>query len=233
MSMSDKGKRTAAAAVVAAGASLGLAGTAAAATLPATLSVNQACYVKVGKKVPTMVVTGSGFPAGDSVSVSDSTGTFIENTTADGNGDISVSAPAPYTFFLKPGEKHDTITATDFSLNGNEYVGSATTLLSEMDAAAKTRRGRGLSALTFRTRWSFSGFPEGREIWGHYLYRGKVVVRQKFGRAQGPCGLLTVRKRMYPARPHHRVYGIQLDARRRYSKHTSPRLVSKVGLQTF
>jgi hypothetical protein len=232
MSMSDKGKRAAAAAAVA-GATLGLAGTAAAATVPATLKVNRACYIRVGKTRPTMVVTGSGFPAGDPVTVSDSTGTFIENVNADASGNITATGPAPYAFFLKPGEKRDTITATDFSLDGNEYAGSASTLLSELDASARPRRGRGLSALTLKSRWSFSGFPEGREIWGHYLYHDKVVVRQKFGRAHGPCGLLTVRKRLYPARPHHRLYGIQLDARRRYSKHASPRLVSKIGLHTF
>ena len=59
MPMSDKGKRAAAAAIVAAGASLGLAETAAAATVPATLAVNQACYVTVGKARPRMVVTGN------------------------------------------------------------------------------------------------------------------------------------------------------------------------------
>lgn len=231
MSMSDKGRRAAAVAIVAAGASIGLAGTAAAATVPATLTVNQACYVTVGKTHPTMVVTGTGYVPGDPVSISDTTGTFIENVNADANGDVSATAPAPYAFFSRPGEKRDTITATDYAADGNTYEGRATTRISEMDAAARTRRGHGLKVLTYKTRWSFSGFPTGREIYGHYLYHKKVVVRQRFGRAHGPCGLLTVRKRMYPARPHHRVYGIQLDSSRRYSKHTSPRLVSKIGLQ--
>lgn len=233
MSMSDKGRRATAAAAVAAGASLGLVGTAAAATVPEKLSVNRACYVTVGKTRPTMVVTGTGYVPGDPVSISDTTGTFIENVTADASGAITARAPAPTTFFSRPGERRDMLTATDSAQDGNTYEGSATMELSQMDAAAKTRRGHGLKVLTFKTRWSFSGFPEGKEIWGHYLYHDKVIVRQKFGRAHGPCGLLTVRKRMYPARPHHRVYGIQLDSRRRYSKHTSPRLVSKIGLQLF
>jgi hypothetical protein len=233
MSMSDKGRRGAAAAAVAAGASLGLAGTAGAATVPATLSLNHACYVTIGKTRPTMVVTGTGYVPGDTVSISDTTGTFIENVTASPTGTITASAPAPVTFFSRPGERRDTLTATDYAQDGNTYEGSAGTELSQMLAAARTRRGHGLRVLTFKTRWSFSGFAEGKEIWGHYLYHNKVVVRQKFGRAHGPCGLLTVRKRMYPARPHHRVYGIQLDSRRRYSKHTSPRLVSKIGLQLF
>lgn len=234
MPMSDKGGRAAAVAIVAAVASLGLAGTAAAATVPPTLTVNQACYVTVSKKDrPTMVVTGTGYGPGDSVSVSDSEGGFYENTTADASGAITVSAPAPVPYLDKPGEKSDTITATDYSPAGPVYVGTATTKLSELIVAAKSRRGRGLSALTRKTRWAFSGFPEGKEIWGHYLYRHKLLARQKFGRAKGPCGLLTTRARMYPATPHHRVYQIQLDSSRHYSTHTSPRLVTKIGLQLF
>ncbi|HLI61029.1 MAG TPA: hypothetical protein VKV21_15310 [Solirubrobacteraceae bacterium] len=231
--MSDKGKRAAAAAAVAAGATLGFAGTAGAATVPATVSVDRACYVTVGHKRPPIVVTGSGFPAGDTVDISDSTGTFITHAPVGPNGTFTATGAAPYAFLLKPGERRDTITATDFSLDGNEYVGSATTHLTDMLVTAQSRRGRGLSALRMKTRWAFSGFPEGREIWGHYLYRNKVVVRQEFGRAKGPCGLLSARKPMYPARPHHRLYGIQIDARKRYSKHTAPRFVSKIGLRVF
>ncbi|MGH2909016.1 MAG: hypothetical protein ACRDK8_06955 [Solirubrobacteraceae bacterium] len=229
----SKGRRATAAAIVGAGASLGFAGTAAAATVPATLSVNQACYVTVGKTRPTMVVTGTGYAPGDQISISDGTGTFSANVTADPTGAFTTSAPAPVTFFSKPGEKRDTITATDYSLDGNEYVGTATTKLSVLDASAKTRRGRGLSALTFKTRWSFSGFPEGKPIYAHYLYGKKLLAKQRFGRAKGPCGLLTVRKRLYPATPHHRVYRLQLDSKSRYSRHSSPRLVTKVGLELF
>lgn len=234
MPMSDQGKRAAAVVLAAAGASLGVAGTASAATVPATLSVNQPCYVTVGKTRPTMVVTGTGYIPGDQVIVSDRTGFFNETVTADASGAISATGPAPVTFFSHPGEKADTISATDYSMNGNTYLGTAQTELSFLGvSASKTRRAHGLKALTFKTRWTFSGFPEGRFIYAHYLYGKKVVVRQRFGRAHGPCGLLTVRKRLYPARPHHRQYRLQIDTRKKYSRRASPRLVTKVGLQLF
>lgn len=234
MSMSDRGMRAAVGAIALAGASLGVGGTAAAATVPATLAVNQACYIAAGKTRPTMIVTGTGYTPGDTVIVSDSTGTFDVSTTADPTGAISASGPAPVTFFSAPGEKPDTVTATDYSEDGNTYEGSAPTELSFLGATAnKTRRAHGLTALTFKTKWSFSGFPEGKAIFGHYLYGKKTVARQRFGVAQGPCGLLTVHKRLYPATPHHRQYRIQIDARRAYSSHASPRLVSKVGLELF
>ncbi len=234
MPMSDKGKRAAVAAIVAAGASLGVAGTAAAATVPATLAVNQACYIIVNKTRPTMVVTGTGYVPGDPVNVSDTTGTFDENVTADATGAITATGPAPATYFSKPGEKPDVITATDYSEDGNEYVGNAQTELSFVGAsAAKTKRAHGLRALTFKTKWTFSGFPEGKEIYAHYSFGKKTVARQAFGKAQGPCGLLTTHARLYPATPHHREYHLQIDSRKKYSPKASPRLVTKVGLELF
>ncbi len=234
MPMSDKGKRAAVVAIVAAGASLGLVGTAAAATVPATLAVNQACYITVGKVRPTMVVTGAGYIPGDPVNVSDATGSFDQNVTADATGAISATGAAPITFFSKPGEKADVISATDYSQNGNEYVGSARTELSFLGASAnKTRRAHGLTALTFKTKWTFSGFPEGKPIYAHYIYGKNTVARQSFGKAQGACGLLTAHARLYPDTPHHREYKLQIDSRRRYSAHASPKLVTKVGLELF
>jgi hypothetical protein len=224
--------RAAGVAMIAAGASLGVAGTAAAATVPATLSVNQACYVAIGKTRPTMTVTGTGYVPGDPVNVSDATGTFDANVTAGPTGAITATGPAPVSYFTKPGEKADTITATDYGQDANEYVGTATTELSFLGAsAAKTRKAHGLTALTFKTRWSFSGFPEGRSIYGHYLYGKKTITRQRFGKAKGPCGLLTVHKQLYPVTPHHREYRIQIDARKKYSAKAAPRLVSKIGLE--
>ncbi|HTU27782.1 MAG TPA: hypothetical protein VMF07_00250 [Solirubrobacteraceae bacterium] len=234
MSMSDKGKRAAVAAIVAAGASLGIAGTATAATVPATLAVNQACYITIGKTRPTMTVTGTGYIPGDPVNISDATGTFDEDVTADASGAITATAPAPVGIFDKPGEKADAITATDYSEDGNEYVGTTQTELSFLGVtASKTKRAHGLRALTFKTKWSFSGFPEGKSIYAHYIYGKKTVARQSFGKAKGPCGLLTTHARLYPATPHHREYHLQIDSRRSYSRHASPRIVTKVGLELF
>jgi hypothetical protein len=234
MPISDKGKRAAAVVLAAAGGSVGVAGTAGAATVPARLSVNQPCYVTVGKARPTMVVTGTGYIPGDQVVVSDRTGSFKQTVTADASGAITARGPAPVALLTHPGEKADTVSATDYSPNGNTYLGTARTELSVLGvSASRTRRAHGLRALTFKTKWTFSGFPEGRSIYAHYLFGKKLVARQRFGRAHGPCGLLTVRRRLYPAKPHHRRYRLQIDTRRRYSRRASPRLVTKVGLQLF
>jgi hypothetical protein len=53
-------------------------------------------------------------------------------------------------------------------------------------------------------------------------------VNFRFGRAQGPCGTLTVRARRVPvaaSRLRTGVYRLQLDTRRTYDRTTSPRRV--------
>ena len=61
---------------------------------------------------------------------------------------------------------------------------------------------------------------------------GVVGVREWTDReVLDACGLLTAHARLYPATPHHREYHLQIDSRRAYSRHASPRLVTKVGLE--
>jgi hypothetical protein len=233
--MSQLTRRAATAGALAAATALSplaAAGTASAATVPATLAVNAACYV-VGRTAPPITISGSGYAAGDEVSVSDRNG-LDATATVDAAGQFTVTTKAPVPDLRRPGQVKDTITAKDFNANGTTYVGTTTTYLSALAAAAnKTRRAPGLQALTFRTKWSFSGFPVGRTIHAHYLFGGKVVANQAFGRAKGPCGTLTVTKRLFPSTPHHREYRLQIDAARRYAKTTTPRLDSKVGVGLF
>ncbi len=207
-----------------------LAATASAATQPATLTVDHACYV-ITKTRPTITITGSGYMPSDSVSVTDNTGEVDVMTTANAAGDIAIAVKAPVPDLLKPGEKADTITATDSTASGTEIVGTTTTELTTVAVANDgTKQRPGLGAFTEKTKWSFSGFPTGRTIWGHYTYDGKPTARQSFGKAQGPCGLLTVRKRLYPATPHHKTYRLQVDAKQKYSKKTEPALHIKLAL---
>ena len=62
----------------------------------------------------------------------------------------------------------------------------------------------GLNTFREKTPFSFSGFPVGQTICGHYTYGGKLVARHAFGAAQGPCGTLSERTRVLPIKPHHR-----------------------------
>lgn len=204
--------------------------TAGAAVQPATLAVNKACYV-LTRTIPRMTVTGSGYSPGDQVTISDSTGTVFARTAANAAGQILAVVRAPTPGFSAPGQKRDTITAEDFTLAGTEIKGVVTTRVAPRGAAhGATKRRPGLRALTEKASWSFSGFPVGRTIWAHYTIKGKQVARQSFGRAKGPCGVLKARRKLFPARPRHKSYPLQIDARKRYSRRTKPAVPLKVSL---
>jgi hypothetical protein len=207
---------------------------ASAATQPATLAVDQPCYVVAPKAAPMITLTGSGYAPGDPVSITDSQGGIDTRTVAGPTGQITMAVPAPLPFLTKPGVKKDTITAADFTATGGEIVGTAVANLTRFDFGENgARKAPGLRAFTEKTTWLFSGLPSGRTIYGHYTYDGKVTARQAFGRAQGPCGVLTVRKRLYPATPHHRAYTIQVDSSKKYSRRTVPSGRLKLSLTIF
>ena len=220
-------------AVVISGAGLvpaAMAATASAAIQPATLAVDQACYV-ITKTQPTITITGSGYAPGDMVAVTDGTGSIDTMTPANSAGQISVAVQAPIPTLSAPGEKADIITADDLTAAGAEIRGTTTAELTTVAAGnTGTKQRPGLQAFTESTKWSFSGFPTGRTVYGHYTYEGRQTALQSFGRASGPCGLLTVRKRLYPATPHHMTYRLQVDGHRKYSKHTEPALHLKLSL---
>jgi hypothetical protein len=202
-------------------------------TQSGSLSVNQACYVVTGTR-PDIAITGRGYTPGDSVLVSDSLGGIDTRTTADPTGQIAVTVTAPVPLLSQPGETPDTISAEDFTGAGPEIKGTTTTeltILAVGNSGAEQRPH--LQAFTEKTTWSFSGFPVARTVWGHYTHDGEATTRQSFGRPTGPCGLLTVRKRLYPVTPHHTTYTLQVDDSRTYSSRTSPALRLKLSLTLF
>ena len=206
--------------------------TASAAAQPATISLNRACYV-ITRTVPSMTVVGSGFQPGATVMITDATGTVDTQATPNAAGQITATVRAPTPSFSQPGEKRDTITAEEIGPTGTEIKGSKSTLVTALGAEhGSTKKLPGLRALTETTDWSFSGFRVGRTIWGHYTIKGKQVAREAFGRAHGPCGLLTTRKRLFPSTPRHKSYPLQIDSVKKYSKKTEPSIRGlRVSLQ--
>lgn len=206
---------------------------ASAATPPATIHVDKACYVRTGAAAPRMRMLGSGFTPGDQVTVTDSTGTLDATTTVTATGAVAAGFAGPSIILKAPGQMRDTITATDRTATGSEIVARTTTHVSILGAGhGSTRSERGLRALRGRTSWVFSGWPLHRAIYVHYLYRHRQVARQSFGRPSAPCGVLHTRRALYPATPHHASYATQIDNVARYSSRTRPRFtLLHVGLQ--
>jgi hypothetical protein len=197
----------------------------------ADLTVNADCYVIAGTHAPAMTFTGSGYTPGDSVLISSDEGTVNTSVKADSAGNISGTADAPTPYFSVPEAKKIGLTATDQTPAGTTITARTTVNVTELGwAHGSTKRRPGLGALTEKTNWSFSGFEPGRPIYGHYLYRGKQVALARFGRARAPCGTLTVRARLYPAKPEHSSYSIRYDDSRVYSRRSQPAIIGPLKL---
>jgi hypothetical protein len=81
--------------------------------------------------------------------------------------------------------------------------------------------------------FSFAGFTPGQPIHGHYLHRRRVVLTHKFGQAQGACGLLRLRSRIYPGKSRYSSYTVQFDDSSRYAKSAAPKIDTTVSIERF
>ena len=82
--------------------------------------------------------------------------------------------------------------------------------------------------------WYFSGFATGKNIYGHFRFKGRTKANYRFGRAAGPCGEykrrapgIPVRGRVSPG-----SWTVQVDQRRTFSVRTRPALKTKTVVFT-
>jgi hypothetical protein len=225
-----RARLTAVIGLVSVGAPLAAAGTASA----ADVHVNKACYVNTFSKgklhrVP-MVVGGSGYVAGDEITITSSDGSVNATTRANLRGEFLavVNAPAPEINFSKPTSRTVTLTAQDLSAHGT-ITGSTLVKGAYLDATTVPAKAKPHRRIT----WYFSGFTPGRAIYGHYLRGKHQVARVRFGRAKGACGLLRVRRSLLPAHLRNRKYGVQLDDFKRYSRRARPRIDTTLNVFHF
>jgi hypothetical protein len=210
---------TACVAVIVAGS-----GVVAAQASAASISVAQACVVNANPAVGTpMTVAGSGFSPGDSISLDTTSGGAFGSATADVSGAFSVSMPAPTLASFNPASAAFTLVATDET----DGVTTATTTINVANLAVSTNPAEAKPSK--KVTWSFSGFISGADIYAHYLHGKKVTATTKFGKAQGPCGVLKVRAKFYPGKTKYDSYKVQVDDSRRYSAKSLPHLVAKLN----
>jgi hypothetical protein len=212
-----------------AAALLSYSGAAAAQAGAATLTVDRPCYVQVSGS-PPMEFSGSGYRAGDEVVLTSPDGTVDVSVKADANGNIAGSADPPAPPFSAPGQKAETITALDQDAAATIRAQARVLVAVRGWQHGSVKAARGYRALTETTNWSFSGFAPSQPIFGHYLYHGRLVATARFGIAEGPCGVLKVRARLYPATPHHPGYRVQYDDSRTYSSSSQPRILGPISL---
>ena len=183
----------------------------------ASLSVNKACYVFTRSRPASMTVTGAGFAPFEPVSIASSTGWSAPAAVQTGpTGAFTLVLGAPEPTFALPGQKTVTLTAT--GLAGT--VASTSVTVAPLGVATVPAQ----APLSHKLTWYLSGFAPGKYIYVHYLHP-KPVARAKLGRAEGACGVLKTRARVYPSlHPRYRRYSVQIDDAQRYSKHAAPKL---------
>jgi hypothetical protein len=199
-----------------------------------TVAATTGCFVNTTKAAPVTVV-GTGWTPGDEIELTSADHRLFADVTAAADGSIAASIPGASLHTSGPGVLNETLTGTD---EGNDTTDApangdtATTSvqITNLAFSVSPQKARFTKPVTF----SFSGFTEGKEIYAHYLHRGKVVASQKFGHATGACGLLKKKALQYPGgHPKFKSYTVQFDNLAHYNKSATPRFVSQLSILTF
>lgn len=201
-------------------ASMALAAPASAASINPT----KGCYVNTSR-VAAMTIVGTGFTPGDSIDIS---GTDVSvTTTATPTGAIKVTTGAP-PLTTSAAFQSTKLTATD---EGAPTPLTATTLVRSTNLTVTTNHPHGVKNLhKDKVKFMFSGFTPGKDIYGFYIHK-KVVAKSTFGKATGPCGLLTKRALLYPGgHPRFEQYDVTFESLSKYSKKANPRVTGKLKI---
>jgi hypothetical protein len=210
------------------GVLLPAAGALAASASAATLTADRACYVNVdpGQGAP-MTITGGGFTAGDSVDVSG--GGVFAMATVDPTGAFTAPTNAPILSTIGPGTLKTTLTATDETTGA--VIGTIVVRSANLAVATKPISVRNVRK--DKVMFSFSGFTPGKHIYGYWAHK-RIVARNRFAKATGPCGTLRQRALLYPGgRPRNDRYNVTFESVSRYSKKAFPRVTGQLSILHF
>ncbi|MGH2869879.1 MAG: hypothetical protein ACRDNK_20215 [Solirubrobacteraceae bacterium] len=190
----------------------------------ATINVTQACYVNANPlKGAPIAVAGSGFTPGDTIEI-EGQGVFA-TTTASPTGQILVGTGGPILSTKGPAAQSFTLTANDQTNPAGNPLAMTTVRMANLSVATTPAVARPTRKVT----WHFSGFTPGKTIWVHYLHK-RVVNRTSFGKAKGPCGMLSAKRKFYPGgHPHFAKYTVVIDQVKRYTKRARPRIVTTLS----
>jgi hypothetical protein len=180
-------------------AAAALASAVAAPATAATLSVDRACYSS-GESV---LVTGGGFTPGGRVTLTLG-GQQLGAVTAGSDGALAARLRAPRAFWVQ----RLALVATDRA-GGWATVG-ATIRVTDTDAWISPA-----PSLHSPRRIRARGFVGADRLYAHVKRRGSERARNiPLGRPRGACGLVDVRRRLFPRHIRPGAYTIQVDAAR-------------------
>lgn len=172
-------------------------------------------------KIP---VEGSGFTPNAAVDVGFANLRPVTRTT-DGSGRFSAKVPVPDLGNAPvPGR------ARLFAVERGNTSNAASERVQMTPIAVGTRE-TSIVRVGEKIWVRFAGFPNGRVMWGHYLFGSKLRGKQRFGQTDGPCGTLRAHVALLPSFIDRTgIWTIQFDARKRYSRKTEPRRRAKINV---
>jgi len=180
----------------------------------AAATLDRQCYVSGQPGT----LSGSGFAPNAMVSLANAD-LGARKVTTDATGSFATPFSPPSGSDLKrAGSRAFVITATEDANPAN----TATATSRVAPRAFSTSGGR--KSPKAKRSWYFSGFTTGKNIYGHFRYKGRTKGNYRFGRAAGPCGEY---KRRAPGiavkgRVPAGSWRVQVDHKRTYSRSTRP-----------
>lgn len=185
----------------------------------ATLAVDGSCYLSG----TTVTASGAGFTAGGPVNFAFD-GQLSGSGVADGAGNITQPLTAPilpsgtfqHAYSLAAQDQSNTAIAATVPVNVTERVATVS------PHRARPRR---------KVKFGVHALNPGHSVYLHYVFHGRQRYVKKLGKAKGPCGSLTARRRFFPVnKPRIGTWTFQFDNRKRYSKHTQPQIRGPVTI---
>lgn len=201
-----------------------LAAAALAAAIPASASaaakivLSPGCYLSSA----TGLLTGSGFRPNATWTAKLAGTKQIGTGRIDARGRIRARFTAP-KYHGTTGIRTMTLSVTD-----GPHVASTTFQLTPLTASFSPHDG---DPRTLRVRWRVLGLGPNHGVYVHYVApNGKLKTTLRIGTSRGDCGVLkTGLIALFPFRYTYGTWTLQVDASRRYSARTTPRLL--IGFQ--
>jgi hypothetical protein len=197
----------------------------------ATVSLSSPCYITptIGLGA-TIQVSGSGYTPGEAVfaQIPAPSGllSFVEATVA-ADGTFTATLPDVIPPSIKPAPEKETMQIKGV-LSG-VILAQVPFELTNLAVETKPAFARPNKKVLF----SFAGFAAGKPIYGHFLHKGRVALTHDFGVAEGACGVLNSKSRIFPGRARYSSYTVQFDNSRAYSKSTTQKIETNVSIERF
>jgi hypothetical protein len=184
-----------------------------------TVAVQFGCYLS-GAPIST---AETGFTPGGPVNFSFD-GQLSSSGVADGAGNLAQPLTAPVLDF--------NVYQHQYSLAAQDQTNPALAATTPVFVTQRTvtmspKQGRPKKKIKFGVH----ALNPGQPVYLHYIFKKKQRYRKRLGVAKAPCGALTKRTRFFPVnRPRTGIWTFQFDNKKRYSKHSLPRVLLKIQI---